>query len=180
MPDAAVRKEEEAKLEGIIRAADALDCRLVRAFHYWFPEPEMRGQLAVRPDMLTKVLELFYPLAERAKEAGLILAFENCGVTPDEVFAVLDALDVPTWGLAWDVNNDWQSEERQRDEWTYVVRMARRSRCLHVKARGAVEGLEAYTIPYDRVLQICDSVGVPGPNTEPVKKEEGRTYKRNL
>jgi len=43
------------------------------------------------------------------------------------------------------------------------VRMARRSRCLHVKARGAVEGLEAYTIPYDRVLQICDSVGVPGP-----------------
>ena len=23
-------------------------------------------------------------------------------------------------------------------------------------------------------------VGVPGPNTEPVKKEEGRTYKRNL
>jgi len=107
LPDAERQRAEAEKLEGIIRLADALDCRLVRSFHYWQPPAEDRGQLAIRPDELQKVLDLFAPLAERARAAGLILTFENCGVTPDEVFAVVDALDVPTWGLAWDVANTW-------------------------------------------------------------------------
>lgn len=163
LPDAERCQAEARKLEGIIRAADALDCRLVRSFFYWQPPTELAGELAVRPDELQKVLDRFLPLATRAREAGLILAFENCGVTPDEVFAVLQALDVPSWGLAWDVNNHWDADERRRDEDAYILRLARRSRLLHVKARGAVEGLEPYTIPYAQVLQVCDNAGLRGP-----------------
>ena len=163
LPDAARCQAEAEKLEGIIRAADALDCRLVRAFFYWQPPEELAGELAVRPDELQKVLDLFEPLAERARDAGILFAFENCGVAHDEVFAVLDALDVPNWGLAWDVSNSWGCEERRSDEDAFILRLAQRSKLLHVKAVGAVEGLGVEAIPYDKVLQVCDNAGVPGP-----------------
>ena len=163
LPDAARCEAEARKLEGIIRAADALDCRLVRSFFYWQPPAELAGDLAVRPDAQQKVLDLFAPLAERAKQAGLVLAFENCGVTPDEVSTIVGALDVPSWGLAWDVNNGWDNEARRADEDAFIVNLARQSRLLHVKARGAVKGIEPYVIPYDKVLQICDNGGLRGP-----------------
>ena len=162
LPDGERRTAEAEKLEGIVRAADELDCRLVRAFFYWQPKGEEKGQLAVRPDALQQVLDYFEPLAKRAKEAGLTFAFENCGVATDEIFAVLDALGVPTWGLAWDVCNEWGCPESQQDERSYAIRMAKRSKVVHVKARGAVEGL-GDPIPYDRVLPILDSAGLEGP-----------------
>ena len=52
LPDAERQKTEAEKLEGLIRAADALDCRLVRSFFGWQPPKEERGRLAVQPDML--------------------------------------------------------------------------------------------------------------------------------
>lgn len=156
-------KAEAAKLEGIIRAADALDCRLVRAFSYWQPPRELDGELAVRPDEQQKVVDLFAPLARRAKEAGLILAFENCDVTPDEVFTIVDLLGEPAWGLAWDVDNNWDCDERRRDEDAYILRMVERTRLLHVKARGAVPGLAGEIIPYEKILQACDNAGLRGP-----------------
>jgi len=163
LPDAERRQAEAEKLEGIIRAADALDCRLVRSFFFWQPPKEMAGELAVRPDEQQKVLDSYGPLAERAKEAELTLAFENCGVTWDEVFTMLDAFGVPTWGLAWDVWNSWDCDERRRDVDAFMVHLAQRTKSVHVKARGAVEGLADETIPYDKVLQVCDNAGVPGP-----------------
>ena len=163
LPDAERCKAEAEKLEGIIRAADALECRLVRSFFYWQPPAELSGALAVRPDELQKALDRFAPLADRAQEAGLVLAFENCGTTPDECFAMLDALGVPAWGLAWDVSNTWDCDERRADEKAYIIRMAQRACCVHVKARGAVEGLTDEPIPYDKVLQTCDNAGVAGP-----------------
>ena len=163
LPDAERCRAEEAKLEGVIRAADALDCRLVRSFFYWQPPKEESGTLAVRPDMLQRVLDHFAPLAERAKEAGLLLAFENCGVKPPEVLAMLDALGVPSWGLAWDLSNGWDSEERKKDETEYIVRYARRARCVHVKARGAVLGISEELVPWDRILATCNAAGLQGP-----------------
>ncbi len=38
LPDKERQQQEAQKLEGIIRAADALDCRLVRSFFYWQPK----------------------------------------------------------------------------------------------------------------------------------------------
>ncbi len=164
LPDDDRRAAEAEKLEGIVRAADALDCPLVRAFFYWQPPAELRGELAVRPDELQKVLDAFAPLAERAAEAGLTMAFENCGVTPDEVLKVVDALDQPSWGLAWDVRNTWDCDERRRDEDAYIRRLAQRAKLLHIKARGALEGAgDDELIPYDKVLQTCHNAGVPGP-----------------
>ena len=88
---------EMEKLEGIIRASKILDTKLVRSFFYWQHDQTdpACGELAMRPDALAQVLEMFAPIAKRAKEAGLILGFENCGVTPDEVICVLEALNVP-------------------------------------------------------------------------------------
>ncbi len=61
LPGAERQRAEERKLEGVIRAADALGCRLVRAFHYWQPTGGEVGQLAVRPDLLQQVLTMFAP-----------------------------------------------------------------------------------------------------------------------
>jgi len=53
---------------------------------------ELRGRVfgkaaealpAERLDELKTLLDMFAPLVERARAAGLVLTFENCGVTPD-------------------------------------------------------------------------------------------------
>ena len=107
LPDKERIQEEMEKLEGVIRASEILDCKLVRCFNFWQHDqydPKC-GELAMRPDELMKVVEMFEPFKKRALEAGLILGFENCGQTPDEVIAFLKAINVPTWGMAWDVSN---------------------------------------------------------------------------
>ena len=162
-PDADVRAAEAEKLEGIIRAADALDCRRVRSFFFWQKYEGREGALAVQPDQLQKTVDMFAPLAERAKEAELTFAFENCGTTPDEVFAMLDVLDMPEWGLAWDPHNDWGTDARKADEEGYIQRMISRSTMLHIKARYAVEGLTDELISYDRILEVFLGRGLVGP-----------------
>ena len=79
LPDKERQKEEMEKLEGIIRASRILNTPLVRSFFYWQHDQNdpACGELATRPDALATVLEMFAPLAKRAKEAGLILGFEN-------------------------------------------------------------------------------------------------------
>jgi len=162
LPEGERLEAEATKLEGIIRAADALGCRLVRSFFFWQPPREAQGNLAVQPDQLQKALDRFAPLADRAQKAGLVLGFENCGTTPDECFAFLDALGVPAWGFAWDVHSSWDCDERRADLAAFLVRMAQRARLVHVKAHGAVAGL-GEPIPYDKVLQTLDNAGLRGP-----------------
>lgn len=162
-PDANRQKEEAEKLEGLIRAADALDCRLVRSFFYWQPPKEEQGRLAIQPDVLQKTADMFAPLAERARAAELAITFENCGVTPDEVFAMLDILDVPEWGMAWDVANTWICDERKTDEEAYIRRMLARSKLVHVKANGCVVPQDDDLIPYAKVLKACHDAGIRGP-----------------
>lgn len=176
------QKQEREKLEAIIRAADVLDCRLVRSFFYWHPPAERRGHVAERPDVLQEVLDMFAPLAERAAEAGLTLAFENCGVTEDEVVTVLDALDQPDWGFAWDIHNGWKRlKNREGDTDAFMARLASLTRVVHVKARGAVAGSEE-RIPYDRVLEFLAASGFDGPvsvethNADPEVSNVERTH----
>ncbi len=163
MPDNQRREEEAEKLEGIIRTAEALECQLVRSFFYWQPDEDDAGELANRKDYLEEVLDMFAPLAERARDAGLKLAFENCGVTTDEVLAMLEALDEPGWGLAWDVSNEWLSQTALRNNFReHSLRLAPATRLVHVKARGAAPKL-GDAAPYDDVLQILDNSGFDGP-----------------
>jgi len=163
LPHAQRQKQEQEKLEGIIRAADALDCRLVRSFSYWQPQGEQSGTLATDPDVMQKVLDMFAPIAHRAEAAGLVVSFENCGVATDEVFALLNALNVPGWNMAWDVANTWSCDERKQDEDAFIERMVKRANCVHVKARGAIALMEADLIPYGKVLQASHDLGMPGP-----------------
>ncbi len=162
MPDEAGIKRELAKLEGLIRASDVLGCNLVRSFNFWqhSQDDPACGELAMRPDMLSQVLEMFYPVAKRAKEAGLVLSFENCGQTPDEAIAVIDALNVPGWGMAWDVSNMFELlPEAQGDCVDYFTKALGYANMLHVKARGVLPEIEGRKVPWERVLRGAAATG---------------------
>ena len=162
LPDKARRQSELTKLEGLIRAADALDCRLVRAFNYWQhsdDDPNL-GNLAVRPDEMDKVLTMFYPIARRASEAGLVLAFENCGQSADEVIALLNALNMPGWGLGWDVSNYLGNLSVSPDEAIdYYERCLKYTKLIHVKATSILPELEGVKVPWERVLRGAAASG---------------------
>ncbi len=157
LPDEARMEKEMKKLEGIIRASRILETKLVRSFFCWQHDQNdpACGELATRPDALSEVLTLFRPVAKRAREAGLILGFENCGVTPDEVICVLDALGVPEWGMAWDVSNMFELlPEAKGDCVAYFTKALQYANMVHVKARGvpAIPELNYKKVPWDRVL----------------------------
>ncbi|MGI5924411.1 MAG: TIM barrel protein [Lentisphaeria bacterium] len=161
---------EMRKLERIIRASEILDCNLVRSFFFWQPpkgQEQTLGELAVRPDLLAQVMEVFRPYAEKAKAAGLRLAFENCGCTKEECFKLLDAFDVQGWGFAWDPKNTWMTDkaERDKDLDAYLKRLAERTICLHVKSTGSIwfEDGAFEAIPYDKVFKALEDVGFDGP-----------------
>ena len=173
LPDAAGQAAERAKLEGIVRAADALGCRLVRAFNFWQPPDEEWGALERDPKQLQRVVEMFAPLAGRARAAGLTLAFENCGQTAGDALAVLDALNLPEWGLAWDPHITWEREVRGKEEFARIGCLVRRSKILHVKAQSLVPELVDIAVPWDRVLAACAAAGFAGPVSVETHNPEG-------
>ena len=157
LPDAERQAKEMEKLEGVIRAANILGTKLVRSFFFWQHDQldPACGELAMRPDALATVMEMFAPFAKRAKEAGLILGFENCGVTPDEVICVLEALNVPEWGMAWDVSNMFEYlPEAKGDCVEYFTKALKYANMVHVKCRGVetLPQLKYKKVPWDRVL----------------------------
>ena len=162
LPDEECQKREMEKLEGIIRASEILDCKLVRSFNFWqhkVGDPDL-GALSVRPDELSKVLEMFYPFAKKAEEAGLVLGFENCGQTPDEVITFLEALNIPEWGMAWDVSNMFETlPEAQGDFTDYFEKALKYANMLHVKARGVLPEADAKKVPWERVLRGALATG---------------------
>ena len=163
LPDKERVREEREKLEGIIRAADILDCRLVRTFNFWQHDQNdpKCGELAMRPDALSQVMDMFDPFAKRAKEAGLILGFENCGQTPDEVITFLEALKTPEWGMAWDVSNMFELlPEAKGDCIDYFTKALKYANMLHVKCRGVLAEVEGKKVPWDRVLRGALVTGI--------------------
>lgn len=155
LPDKERQEAELEKLEGIIRASKILGTNMVRCFNYWQQEPEDKdfGKLAMMPDLMNLVLERFMPIAKRAKEAGLILGFENCGQTPNEVIALLKALNVPEWGLAWDVANYFDVlPEADGDCIYYFQKALQYANMIHVKSWGVIDELGYKKVPWDRVL----------------------------
>ena len=163
LPDEEIQKSEMDKLEGIIRVADALNCRLIRVFHFWKPNPSEKGTLHQKPEELQRVIDMFAPYAERAQSENLVFAFENCGETPEEVFAVLNKLNNAEWGLAWDVFNTWDCDERNKDEDAYIARHAQRSIMIHVKAASIIPALTDKPLPWKRILSACEKSGLKGP-----------------
>lgn len=180
LPDAEGQKKELEKLEGLIRAADILDCRLVRSFNYWQhgeTEPGL-GELAVRPDMMNRVLEMFEPIKKRAMEAGLVLSFENCGQTPDEVIAFLDAINVPEWGMAYDCANMFDIlPEAAGDATAYFTKCIYRANMIHVKARATLDVFDKYrNIPWERVLSAVSALNKEMPVSIETHNPVGSPY----
>ena len=168
LPDAERQAKEMEKLEGVIRASNILGTKLVRSFFYWQHDQldPACGELAMRPDAQAQVLEMFEPIARRAKEAGLILGFENCGVTPDEVICILEALKVPGWGLAWDVSNMFEYlPEAKGDCVAYFTKALKYANMVHVKCRGVstLPQLQYKKVPWERVLAGVAVTGLDMP-----------------
>lgn len=170
LPDKERLKEENEKLDRIIAASQILECNLVRSFFFWQPpdgqEKAGIGELAVRPDVLAQVMELFLPFAEKAKKAGLLFAFENCGCTKEECFRMIEALDVPGWGFAWDPKNSWMHDkaERENDLDAYCRKIAERTNCVHVKSTGSIWFSDNFDpIPYEKIFSVLEEAGFNGP-----------------
>ena len=157
MPDKERLQLEMDKLDGLIRASEILECNLVRSFNFWQHDQNdpKCGELAMRPDALMQVVEMFEPFKKKALEAGLILGFENCGQTPDEVIAFLKAINEPKWGMAWDVSNMFELlPEAKGDCVDYFTKALQWANMIHVKSRGvsALPELEFKKVPWESVL----------------------------
>lgn len=157
LPGPERQAKELERLEGIIRACEILDTKLVRSFFYWqHPQDDPKcGELAMRPDALAEVMTMYAPIAKRAKEAGLIIGFENCGTTPDEVICFLEAMNVPEWGMAWDVSNMFELlPEAAGDCVDYFTKALKYANMIHVKSRGVptIPELKYKKVPWERVL----------------------------
>ena len=161
LPDEERQHVELQKLEGIIRAADALGCRLIRCFNYWQHKNEdpLYGTLRGRPEDLSRITEMMEPVSRRADEAGLILSFENCGQTPDEVLAVLDALGNPKWGMAWDVTNHVNILTDKDDAEQEFLKCLERATMLHAKSWGIVDEVLIKRAPWEGICELVKKSG---------------------
>jgi sugar phosphate isomerase/epimerase len=167
LPDKERQRQELEKLEGLIRASDALNCNLARSFFYWQPgaaDPGLWGQLAARPDLMSRLLEMFEPVKKRALEAGLVLGFENCALPCGDALAFINALDVPGWGLAWDTGDDLHLIPRE-ERAAHFRRCIEKTLLVHAKAASLIEDLhqkpsedaKKYLVPWDLVLREMDA-----------------------
>ena len=165
LPDAKRIEDELRKLEGIIRAADILGTKLVRSFNFWQPSKDEFGTLVIRPDMFQIAMDMYAPIAKRAKEAGLVLGIENCGQSVQEIAAILDALAVCEWGVAWDVSNHWDQVPGIEDEskqFEYILSCLKRSNMVHVKASSILPELDGVKIDWPRILRGVQALGIEG------------------
>ena len=163
-------EEEMHKLDRLIRASEIFNCKLIRSFFFWqVPKGHEQsgiGDLAIRPDVQSEVMEAFLPLAEKARKAGIIFAFENCGCTKEECFKMLELLNVPGWGFAWDPKNSWMHDqaERKKDLNAYMKKLASHTNCVHVKSIGSIwfpDGFER--VPYEEIFKVLTDAGFDGP-----------------
>lgn len=160
LPDKEIQKKEMDKIDGLVRAADKLDCRLVRAFNF-YQHPigtEFYNTLQNNPDELNRVLEMYQPFKKRLAKEGLIISFENCGQSHNEVITFLDALNNPDWGLAWDVSNHMnilfdEPLKNQMDKGIEYANM------IHAKGRGIVEVLIDFKVPWNEVIDAVKKSG---------------------
>jgi predicted dehydrogenase/sugar phosphate isomerase/epimerase len=183
LPDVERQVKEQEKLEGIIRASNILGTKLVRCFNYWQQEPgdTYFGKLAMMADQMSEVLTRFEPIAKRAKEAGLELSFENCGQTPEEIFELLKNLNVPEWGMAWDVANYFDVLPEAADDCIeYFTKALKYSNMIHVKSWGVIPELGYKPVPWERVLAGAATLGkdfpvsieTHNPSDSPYSKDE--------
>ena len=110
-------EEHIAFFPTLVEQAHYFGTDVIRVFPFWNREkfrydPPFPG--GIRPSFeaaLPKVVEKFRPAAELARREGVWLGFEpehsTYSGSPQEVARIVDAIDNPHIGVAWDVNNGW-------------------------------------------------------------------------
>jgi sugar phosphate isomerase/epimerase len=158
----------------------------MRVFPFWNEtkmgaEPSPAG--GIRPNlepMLPEIVRRFRPAADLARREGIRLGFEPEHTTysgsPQEVARIVDAVDNPNVGVAWDVNNGW--DEATVDE-AYalfcdrIVNVHVKERVLTPQERRALESagfsprrqpalLGAGALPWPRVIATLERDGYRG------------------
>jgi len=162
LPDEERLQKEHEKLDGIIRAANALDCTLVRSFNCWQPERDRYDTLTEQPVDLQKVIDMFRPFALKAKENGITLSLECCGQSPEEVIAVIEGTGLDNVTLAWDVTNLYEFEKGVEHEERFE-RLFKYSSMLHVKSRGILPEVMDLPTPWHKVLKKMYDMGLDIP-----------------
>ncbi|HEV2124935.1 MAG TPA: TIM barrel protein, partial [Chloroflexota bacterium] len=90
---------------------------VIRVFPFWNDtkityDPPLPG--GIRPNLeptLSEIVRQFKPAADLARKEGVWLGFEpehsTYSGSPQEVARIIEAIDNPHVGVAWDVNNGW-------------------------------------------------------------------------
>jgi sugar phosphate isomerase/epimerase len=101
----------------LVDQAHFFETDVMRVFPFWSDVPmtdEVRRQGSIRANLeavLPELVRRFKPAADLARKEGVRLGFEPEHSThsgsPQEVARIIDALDNPNVGVAWDVSNGW-------------------------------------------------------------------------
>lgn len=110
-------EEHVAFFPTLVEQAHYFGTDVIRVFPFWNREkfqydPPFPG--GIRPSFeaaLPTVVEKFRPAAELARKESVWLGFEpehsTYSGSPQEVARIVEAIDSPHVGVAWDVNNGW-------------------------------------------------------------------------
>jgi sugar phosphate isomerase/epimerase len=101
----------------LVEQAHFFGTDVIRVFPFWSDvrmTDEVRQSGAIRPNLegvLAELVRRFRPAADLARREGMRLGFEpehsTYSGSPQEVARIVEAVDTPNVGVAWDVNNGW-------------------------------------------------------------------------
>jgi sugar phosphate isomerase/epimerase len=101
----------------LVEQAHFFGTDVIRVFPFWNDmkityDPPFPG--GIRPNLeaaLPQIVRQFKPAADLARKEGIRLGFEpehsTYSGSPQEVARIVEAIDNPNVGVAWDVNNGW-------------------------------------------------------------------------
>jgi len=125
----------------LVEQARHFGTNVIRVFPFWNDvkityDPALPG--GSRPNleaMLPEIVRRFKPAADLARKEGVFLGFEpehsTYSGSPQEVARIMDAIDNPHVGVAWDVNNGWDDLSVQEAYTLFKGRIFN----VHVKER---------------------------------------------
>ena len=125
----------------LVEQAHYFGTDVIRVFPFWNSEkfqydpPFLGGMRPSFEPALPKVVKQFEPAAQLARKENVWLGFEpehsTFSGSPQEVSRIVEAIDSPHVGVAWDVNNGW--DDCSADE--AYTRFSGRIYNVHVKER---------------------------------------------
>jgi sugar phosphate isomerase/epimerase len=146
----------------------------MRVFPFWNEselDPDSPPPGGIRPNlegMLPEIVRRFRPAADLAGREGLRLGFEPEHTTysgsPQEVARIVEAVDRPHVGVAWDVSNGWEDADLETAYALFrgkVVNVHIKDRALTTAERRAVRATQPAGSPPRRLLSLLGNGIIP-------------------